>query len=135
MCLSSIFGDAGCYFGMNNTYYNVAALYREGNDNGAGKDVLQITKIVDYNDTLNSYDLALVFIAGSTEIHIYIKEAEITFDAITYSVKVVFADDFDFNTNEGSIPREIASFLGSAIFREYKWTATAEFTLALPPSF
>ena len=36
---------------------------------------------------------------------------------------------------EGSIPREIASFLGSAIFREYKWTATAEFALTLPTSF
>ena len=53
---------------------------------------------------------------------------------ITYSVKVVFADDFNFNTSEGSLVREIASFLGSALFEDFRWTATAEFTLILPYS-
>ena len=132
MHLSSIFGDAGCYFGMNEKYYNVAALYREGDSDGVGTDVLKITKLIDYNGPLNSYDSSLVWMTGSTEIHIYITQADVTADMITYSVKVVFADDFDFNTSEGSVPREIASLVGSAIFREYRWNATVEFSLTIP---
>jgi hypothetical protein len=44
----------------------------------------------------------------------------------------VFVDDFDFNTNEGSVPRKIASLIGSAMFREYRWNATTEFLLTIP---
>ena len=130
--LSSIFGDAGCYFGMNDTCYNVAALYREGDDDGIGTDVLRVTKLMDYDQTLNAYDSSLVWIAGSTEIHIYITQTNTTATTITYSVKVVFADDFNFNTSEGSLVREIASFLGSALFEDFRWTATVEFPLILP---
>lgn len=132
MHLSSIFGDAGCYFGMNEKYYNVAALYREGDSDGVGTDVLKITKLIDYNGPLNSYDSSLVWMTGSTEIHIYITQSDVTADMITYSVKVVFADDFDFNTSEGSVTREIVSVLGSVIFREYRWNATVEFSLTIP---
>ena len=124
--------DAGCYFGINDRYYYVAALYRECNDDGVGMEVLQISKLTDYNSSSNSYDSSLVWMAGSTEIHIYITQSDITTDMITYSVKVVFVDDFDFNTNEGSVPRKIASLIGSAMFREYRWNATTEFLLTIP---
>ena len=130
--LSSIFGDAGCYFGMNDTYYNVSALYREGDDDGIGTDVLGITKLMDYDQTLNTYDSSLVWLAGSTEIHIYITQTNTTATTITYSVKVVFTDDFNFNTNDGSISRKIASSLGSALFTDFRWAATAEFSLIIP---
>ena len=130
--ISSAFGDAGCYFGKSSMYYYQAALYHSGSAEGVGSDLIQISKVITHNGPTNAYDSSLVWMVGSTEIHIYISRGTVTSDTVVYNVKVVFVDDFDFNTNDGSVPREIASMLGSIFFKEFKWNATAEFSLTLP---
>ena len=80
----------------------------------------------------NQYDSSLTWITGNNSVKVYFERKSVTNNNATYAVKVVFTDRFDFRENNGSVPADIASLIGSALFREFDWDATAEFELAVP---
>ncbi len=80
----------------------------------------------------NAYDAALAWMAGGVDIYAYLEQKTVTESSVTYSVRAVFWDRFDFSGDNGSVPADIASIIGSVLFREFDWYATAEFELVVP---
>ena len=129
--LNSVEDDGGCYWGSNTRRISTT-IYVLDLD-AAGK-VIYKSGWMNYEGTFNSYDTSLIWMAGSMEVHTTITRSKSTAQTITYDISVSFEDEFDFNTNEGSIPREFLSLLGSILFKEFSWIATVNFQLTVPNS-
>lgn len=129
MGLDEIYDDAGAQWLTSSTIW-VNSLSSDP-DTVSGHR-LYFTGFTDFTGKPNAYDTSLVWMAGSTEVHTHIRRLHATADAVTYQITTVFEDRFDFNTGAGSVPRELASLLGSFLFKEFNWTATVEYTLTVP---
>ena len=129
MDLDHVFDDGGCYWGTSEKYGSNRIFPTE--NTGGGKAIYNVGTIP-FTEKGNTYDDSLIWMAGSMEIHSHIDREMITEENVTYRVSVTFEDRFDFNTSSGSVPRELASLLGSFLFKEFDWTAKAEFSLTVP---
>ena len=86
----------------------------------------------DFKGKKNSFDSSLEWMAAIVAVEYYVDRIETTADTVTYSVKVVAWDDFDFSTGNSSVPKELASIIGSFMFRSFHWTSTMTFNLTVP---
>lgn len=127
--LDRIFDDGGCYWGTSSQHYSNTFYPTDQTNKGQS---LYYLGTVPFSGKLNAYDSSLIWMAGSMEIHTNIVRQSVTEENMTYLVSVTFEDRFDFNTSSGSVPRELASLLGSFLFKEFDWTAKAEFSLTVP---
>ena len=125
----SVFDDGGCNWGTSPMNYSTT-IYPSADTSGL--DVLDLTGFTDFTGKTNAYDSSLAWMAASTQVHSTITREQVTDDAITYKVSVKFEDRFDFSTGSGSVPKDIASLLGSVLFKEFDWVATAEFSVTVP---
>ena len=87
-----------------------------------------------YDGKRNSYDDALVWMAGVTAMKVSFRAQKITSDEITYSVTYTVWDRFDFDTSQGAGFNQLIAGLGALMFREFHWESTATFTLTVPYS-
>ena len=127
--LSEVSDDGGCYWGAN-LKHNSTTIYASQTNQGGR--VLYKSGNTNYLGATNAYDKSLVWMSGSTEIHTSIIRRKVTSDSVTYDITVEFLDRFDFNTNDGSVPREIASLIGSILFKGFDWVAKVQFSLTVP---
>ncbi len=127
--LSSAVNDAGCNYDTKLPIY-YTCIYPDDSFNKDRR--LYNADACLYTGPLNAYDKSLMWISGSMEIHMYFTRGTVTADNITYNVTVNFEDRFDFNSNSSSVPEEIASLIGSFLFRGFDWTATAKFQVTVP---
>ena len=127
--LSSSFVNGGCNWNSQGMSYRTVGY---PNDSALSKQQIFSRKTEDYTGKTNGYDDALIWMTGSTSVHIYITRKAVSADTVTYDVKVLFKDRFDFNKGNHTVPEQFASLLGSALFREFDWTATAKFQLSVP---
>ena len=125
----SVFDDGGCNWGTSPMNYSTT-IYPSADTSGL--DALNSTGFTVFTGKTNAYDSSLAWMAASTEVHSTITREQVTDDAITYKVSVKFEDRFDFSTGSGSVPKDIASLLGSVLFKEFDWVATAEFSVTVP---
>ena len=127
--LSSAFNDAGCNYDTKLPIY-YTCIYPDDSLN-LDRRLYDAGPCL-YTCPLNAYDNSLMWISGSTEIHMYFTRGTVTADNITYNVTVNFQDRFDFNSNSSTVPEEIASIIGSFLFRAFDWTATAKLQITVP---
>ena len=124
--LPSVFVDGGCNWGDHLFSTYVYPAYPP-----VSEEVLLLTGNTRYSGTYNDYDETLTWVAGFLPIDITITRGNVAADTATYNVSVKFNDRFDFRSDNGSIPKEIASLLGSILFNEFDWVATAEFSVTV----
>lgn len=60
------------------------------------------------------------------------QQKKITKDEITYDVKCVISDRFDFDISQGSGFDKLISGLGALLFREFDWESKVTFQLEVP---
>ena len=117
--------DGGCYWSPTSRTYCTTTRTADGS-------TLYTTGSTDYTGPTNAYDSSLNWMVGSLEIHSQITRVDVTADTVTYHITTTCEDRFDFNTHNDSVPREIATVLGSILFREFDWVTTSEFSLTVP---
>lgn len=128
---SSLFVNGGCNWNSQGLTYRTI-VYPD--DTANAKERIYHTKPLDFTEKTNAYDDSLIWMSGSTIVHIRLSRAKVTADTVTYDVTVQFKDRFDFNEGKHTAPEKFASLIGSALFREFDWVATAKFQLTAPNS-
>lgn len=111
-------------------YYHFMEAYL--NDGHKDADLVKYLTDEHYSGTTNSYDDALEWIAGSTNVDYVVRWSKATVDTVNYEVSLRTRDHFDFNSSNASISADILALLGSAMFREFDWISTATFELTVP---
>lgn len=127
--MQTVYPHASFDWGRDTPYYHMN--YYATSQIVAG-DKLNAAEPHLFTGSLNGYDQSLVWIAGSTNAKLVLKQVSITAKTVVYDVSVTFYDRFDFSGDNGSISKDILSLLGSFLFREFDWEATAHFTLEVP---
>ena len=126
--------------GFRETFLHGHAIWKNGSyscraklttiDGEAGKTGYLTDK--EFLGKKNSFDSSLEWMASIVVVDFYVERTKITSDSATYAVKVVVWDTFDFSSGTGSISKELASLLGSFLFREFEWESTLSFNLTVP---
>ena len=111
-----------------NDYWQGAELYHNSNFTGNTNRVLDDW----FSGTKNSFDKSLEWMAGTVHGRCTMRRTAVTRDTVTYSVKLTLHDRFDFRSSNGSVSKDVASLLGSFLFREFDWEATVEFEVMVP---
>ena len=111
-----------------NDYWQSVELFHNSNFTG------NTNRIMDdwFSGTKNSFDQSLEWMAGTTSGKCTMRRTTVTRDTATYSVKLIFHDRFDFRSSNGSVSKDVASLLGSFLFKEFDWESTVEFELTVP---
>ena len=76
---------------------------------------------------VNKYDDSLIWLTGTTNFYTKIVKTSSTETKNTYNVKLEIYDRFDFRGDNGSLFKDFASLLGSALFKEFDWYINLEF--------
>ena len=85
-----------------------------------------------YISEKNSYDESLEWICGFLMNHIYFTKKSVSDDEVVYNIKFDIYDSFDFTgADNGSISKDVASMLGSILFREFDWIINIELDITI----
>lgn len=94
----------------------------------------RIVPYQDYTGKRNDDDNSLVWITGNAANQVSFQQKKITQNEVTYEVKCVFYDRFDFSTSSNNGFKNLISGLGALLFREFDWESTVTFSLTVPYS-
>jgi len=121
---------AGYGWRESNSYYNTF-VYTAAGGLHENQD-LTLIPITKCSQNLNSYDSSLNWMAGDVRVDFCFQQKKITKDEITYDVKCVISDRFDFDISQGSGFDKLISGLGALLFREFDWESKVTFQLEVP---
>ena len=95
---------------------------------------LPLVRQIPYTGPKNSYDNAMVWMAGATDLRVEVAWVRTTASAMEYKVTCRVIDRFDFTTSGNGAFKNLISGLGAALFREFDWESTVTFNLSVPYS-
>ena len=95
---------------------------------------LALARQIPYTGSKNSYDNAMVWMAGATDLRVEVAWVKTTATAMEYKVTCRVIDRFDFTTSGNGAFKNLISGLGAALFREFDWESTVTFNLSVPYS-
>ena len=123
---------AGYGWRESNSYYNTF-VYSDAEIKTENKE-LTLIPLTTCSQNLNSYDNSLNWMVGDVRVDFSFQQKKITKNEVTYEVKCVVLDRFDFDTSQGSEFDKLISGLGALLFVEFDWESNVTFELTVPYS-